>query len=64
MSILSQISRYRTAVFVTLFLAAAFGMSASAARPATLAQARAYQWRNVTIKGGGFVSGVVFHLTE
>ena len=57
MSIMSLISRFRIAVLVTLYLAAALGLSASAGRPATLAQAPVYQWRNVTIKGGGFQVG-------
>ena len=64
MSIMSLTCRCRIAILILVSLPTSIGLCASAARSASPAQSSPYQWRNVTIKGGGFVSGVVFHPAE
>ena len=64
MSTMSLSTRYRIAVFLTVSMLAAFGVSTSAARTTSRQETPVYKWGNVTIKGGGFVSGIVFHPAE
>src|ERR671917_921126 len=50
---------FRSLACRTLLLAAALSFAAGA-----LAQSPPYNWRNVQIYGGGFISGIVFSQTE